>query len=214
MSNAKLWLGALAIGALAIGCGSNRNTGTQGTTGTSGSTDVNGGATMTLRGCVENGVPAGTYVLKTIGSAEGTEGNTAATSGSKEPSGSDVNGVVSGERTETTYRLIPTGSLDPGENLGKEVSVTGELATEEPGNTPTTGTSGPGSAATVPPKGQRPAGNGGAGTNLENGGSNGSGGGRVHGNAPDESAGAKFFRVTSMTKVSESCPLPSEGGKE
>lgn len=197
MRKHSLWMGALAISALALGCG-HGNSGTQGAAGTSGSTDVSGGRTMTLRGCVEAGSPGGTYVLRPTAS-EGAKG-TSGSSGSG--AGSDVNGI--NQQNNQTYRLIATGNLDIGQNIGKEVSVTGELANRAQDNTGPGGTSG--SASRDRTQRQGTSGQGAAGTDLESGGSQGSGNGRVQGSASDDTLGGRFFRVTAMTKVSDACP--------
>lgn len=136
MRKASIWTVALVVVGLSTGCkgnfqrSSNDNNGRTGSTGTSGTADVNGGQTLTLRGCVENGVPTGTYVLRATVPAETPGAGTAATSGSNQ--GSRVTGV---------YRLIATGNVDFGQNLGKEVAVTGELARQSHDNT--VGTTGP-----------------------------------------------------------------------
>jgi hypothetical protein len=147
MRKTTVWMGALAVSALAIGCGGgNRNGGTQGAAGTSGAVDVNGGKTMTLRGCVQYGSPSGTFVLQTSGGLQGTAGGTAG-NGSRQGAGeTDVNGMRSGRAREGvgTYRLIATGNLDLGQNVGKEVTLTGEVATPVQENPGTTGTSGAG----------------------------------------------------------------------
>jgi hypothetical protein len=197
------WLvGALALGLIASGCGrgNDHGRGTRGAAGTSG-TDVVGGTTMTLRGCVEAGIPAGTYVLRSTATGDEERGGTTGTSGNRRP---DVNGVVPDQESGATYRLIATGSLDIGSNLGKEVAITGELARQARDNAGTVG---------LPPSGRAAgdrarrdeSGQGGAGSDLESGGSRGSGNGRVQGSASDDLAGARFFRVTSMTKVSDHC---------
>jgi hypothetical protein len=113
------------------------------------------------------------------------------------------------------YRLIATGNLDFGQNVGKEVTVTGEIAREANDNT--VGTTGPaggqdqnkGGESSLKDRRQRQgtSGQGDVGTNLESGSSRGSGGGRVQGDAADQTAGAKFLRVTSMNKVSDSCSV-------
>jgi hypothetical protein len=168
MSRTGLWMGAIAIAALAAGCGRNtaRNgdsatpngPASGGATGTSGSANVSGGRALTLRGCVQHGIPAGTYVLKTSAAAPGTATAAKGTSGSAQ-----------------LYHLIATGHLDLGQNVGKEVSVTGEIANHAHDNT--VGTTGP---------------VGGQDPNDRSGGA-------------DVNAGATFFRVTSMNKVADSC---------
>ena len=74
MRKASIWIGAVALVALTAGCGSNQqrnqDNGTSSAAGTSGVADVNGGRALTLRGCIEDSVPAGTYVLRTNGPAE------------------------------------------------------------------------------------------------------------------------------------------------
>lgn len=214
MHKHTLWIGALAITAVAAGCGgSNRNGGTQGASGTSGSADVNAGRTMTLRGCVEPSSPGGTYLLRTIGSAEGTGGTAGTSGGTQSSGGADVNGTKL-DQNGATYRLIATGNLDIGQNLGKEVSVSGEIANQaqdqRPGAPGASGTAGtPGSNDRT--RRQGTSGEGDAGTNLQSGASQGSGNGRVQGSAADEYAGARFFRVTSMTKVSDNCATGESG---
>jgi hypothetical protein len=170
---------------------------------------------MTLTGCVQDGTPAGTYVLKSAPSARDTQGTSGRKSG-----GQDVNGVMT-EQGEATYRLIPTGNLDFGQNVGKEVSATGQLASQVQDNNGAAGTSGstgndqgtPGNSGSSSggdrTQRQGTKGQGDAGTNLESGGSQGSGGGRVQGDARDEDLGARFFRVTSMTKIADKCTTGS-----
>lgn len=220
MRKYTLFMGAVTISAMAAGCGSNR--GQESTVGTSG---TNGGHAMTLRGCVEPGSPAGTYVLRTSASPK-AGGDTAGTGGSRERSGANVNGAFENQR-EGFYRLIATGNLDIGQNVHKEVTVTGEVARPAQDNG-TTGTTGPGGRPTTGAAGESgPAGNSGAaantgqtgpdrtnrrttgegdnGTNLQSGSSQGSGNGRIQGSASDESASGQFFRVTSLTRVSDNC---------
>jgi hypothetical protein len=128
-------------------------------------------------------VPAGTYVLRTNGPAETPGGGTAATSENRQGSSEqDANGRRHGRSLETAglYRLIATGNLDFGQNLGKEVTVTGEMAKQSYDNT--VGTTGP------------------VGGDKRQGSS-----GRVQGNAADQNAAARFLRVTSIEKISDSC---------
>jgi hypothetical protein len=111
--------------------------------------------------------------------------------------------VVPDQESGATYRLIATGNLDIGSNLGKEVAITGELARQARDNAGTVGL--PSGTASGDRTRRDESGQGGAGTDLESGGSRGSGNGRVQGSASDDLAGARFFRVTSMTKVSDEC---------
>jgi hypothetical protein len=145
-------------------------------------------------------------------------GETAGTSGSNRGSGTNVNGTMQNQGN-AVYRLIATGSLDIGQNLGKEVTVTGEVATQARNNTATAPRSGAagesaaagnsGAAANTGQSGdrtqRRTTGEGDHSTNLESGASQGSGNGRVQGSAADQLAPGQFFRVTSMTKVADIC---------
>lgn len=197
------WLGAMAIGAIAIGCGGGNDRGqtTEGTTGTSGAANVAGGQAMTLRGCVEAGSPPGTYVLRTTGSGEGERGGTAGTSGSGGGSGANVSGTRREQPEGVPFRLIATGNLDIGKNLGKEVTVSGELANRAQEGTGGVGTGGSAGDQTR----RRQGGEGDVGTDLQSGSSQGSGAGRIQGSASDQYVGGQFFRVTSLTKVSDAC---------
>lgn len=189
----KLMLTALAVSAMAVGCGGNGRDltgreapgGSPGTTGTSGSAS----ATMTLTGCVQAGDPAGSYVLiPTRG------GDRAGTSGTGETGTGGSESRESGRDQSTTgapYRLIPTGNVDFGEQVGKEVTVTGEIARSDEGDDARTGMSG--QAGTDERNRQQ------RGTNTGN-----TAGSQGYGAGVDESA--RFFRVTQLTKVAERCP--------
>ncbi len=133
MSKHTLRIGALALGALTFGCGRGEvgDVGVRGTAGTSGPGTV---AAMTIQGCVVEGTPAGTYMLRTTDSEFGEPGEMAGTSGSNPPSHLP--------EIKPEYRLIATGNLDLGRHLGKEVAVTGEVADRAPGDRGAVGTSG------------------------------------------------------------------------
>lgn len=197
MGRHTLLIGAMAAAVMTSGCGrGNDDAGTRGAAGTSG-TNVAGGAAMTLRGCVEAGSPAGTYILRTSGLGD-ERGGAAGTSGANRP---DVSGTVPDQEGGQIYRLIATGNLDIGLNLGKEVAITGELARQARDNAGTVG----GTGTSGSDRSRRPAGEGDAGTDLQSGSSQGSGNGRVQGAAPDHLAGARFFRVTALSRVSDRC---------
>lgn len=183
MIDAKVWLGALAVSALAVGCGSSgKNGGTEGAAGTSGSSGAAGGQTMILTGCVQEGMPAGTYVLKTS-TDEGTAGTSgtgkegAQSSSSQAAGGHDERGATIVSRT---YRLIATGNLDLGQNLGKEVSVTGQPATQAQDNTGAAGTSGSANDDRTARRDTR-------------------------GEGASDQVASQFFRVTSMSKLADQC---------
>jgi hypothetical protein len=182
----KVWMSVVAIGgSLALGCGGNKDQSMWGGVGTSGSN----APSMSLTGCVQEGTPAGTYVLKTIGPPEGPRSGTAGTSGGQSAGGSQSTPLGAGgsRNAGQSYRLIASGNLDLGQNLGKEVKVTGQLANQAPD---TTGTSG----ATRERQGSAGAsGEGAVGTRPDR-------------QAPQATGGADaFFRVTEVTKVGDRC---------
>lgn len=186
MSKHRLWIGATALSLVAAGCGGSGNPdrATPGAAGTSGT------PSMTLRGCIVAGSPAGTYMLNTT--EWGEQGEVAGTSG--------VNAPSHDPKVQPEYRLIATGNLDLGRHLGNEVQLTGEMADSAQDGRNETGTSG-----TTPDRAERPgtAGEGDIGKKLGSQANRGSGNGRVQGQGVR--AGAQFFRVTEVTKVSDSC---------
>lgn len=138
----KLWMGAVALSLAAAGCGgvTDKAGETRGTAGTSGAGDA--APSMTVRGCVVEGTPAGTYMLRTT--EWGEEGQVAGTSGANAPSHDP--------KVSPEYRLIATGNLDLGRHLGEEVELKGEVADQVQDGRNEIGTSGATPDDDAPPR--------------------------------------------------------------